>query len=59
MENQNIQRDIGERVLYFGPRDVVLSGIITEITENSYVIEDDTTKIKHRVDHNHLLSVKY
>ena len=49
---------IGDKIFYFGSRDVVLSGVITEILENSYIVIDSTTRLKHRIFSGELLDPK-
>ena len=35
---------IGDKVLYFGCRDVILTGTINEIREDQYIIMDEISK---------------
>lgn len=51
-------RSVGEKVSYFGSRNVVLSGIIVDIDDNTYIVRDDTTQLVYRVFPNELLQSK-
>ena len=58
MKDLHNKRVVGDRVLYFGSRNVVLSGVITSIDDDTYLIKDDIAKVNYKIHSRQLLTIK-
>jgi len=58
MKTLEHNRSVGEKVSYFGSRNVVLNGVIIDIDSNMYVVRDDISKLVYRILPGDLLQSK-